>query len=155
MNICYYNKMKNENETGELNMLKVLNIEEVSEYVVNSEVFEVSGVYKVMLNDDCEVVSCEIVEESEVMNKDVKYYVNGEFCIDDEDYEYYKVEVEIDEEDVFENGVLVIEDVSKDDFDDSGVLVYSYKGKYILMSFDFGGSLCNVEEYNSLNEVKI
>ena len=155
MNICYYNKMKNENENGELKMLKVLNVEEVSEYVVNSEVFEVSGVYKVMLNDDCEVVSCEIVEESEVMNKDVKYYVNGEFCIDDEDYEYYKVEVEIDEEDVFENGVLVIEDVSKDEDDDSGVLVYSYKGKYILMSFDFGGSLSNVEEYNSLNEVKI
>ena len=89
------------------------------------------------------------------MSKDVKYYVDGEFCIDDEDYEYYKVEVEIDEEDVFENGVLVIEDVSKDVDDDSGVLVYSYKGKYILMSFDFGGSLCNVEEYNSLNEVKI
>ena len=155
MNICYYNKMKNENENGELKMLKVLNIEEVSEYVVNSEVFEVSGVYKVMLNDDCEVVSCEIVEESEVMSKDVKYYVNGEFCIDDEDYEYYKVEVEIDEEDVFENGELIIEDVSSDVDDDSGVLVYSYKGKYILMSFDFGGSLSNVEEYNSLNEVKI
>ena len=49
-----------------------------------------------MLNDDCEVVSSEIVEESEVMSKDVKYYVNGEFCIDDEDYEYYKVEVEME-----------------------------------------------------------
>ena len=91
MHICYYNKMRNENETGELNMLKMLNVEEVSEYVLNSEVFEVSGVYKVMLNDDCEVV-----EESEVMSKDVKYYVNGEFCIDDEDYEYYKVEVEME-----------------------------------------------------------
>ena len=65
MHICYYNKMRNENETGELNMLKMLNVEEVSEYVLNSEVFEVSGVYKVMLNDDCEVVSSEIVEESE------------------------------------------------------------------------------------------
>jgi hypothetical protein len=77
-------------------MLKMLNVEEVSEYVLNSEVFEVSGVYKVMLNDDCEVVSSEIVEESEVMSKNVKYYVNGEFCIDDEDYEYYKVEVEME-----------------------------------------------------------
>lgn len=65
------------------------------------------------------------------------------------------LEIEVNEEDVFENGVLVIEDVSNEEGDDSGVLVYSYKGKYILMSFDFGGSLCNVEEYNSLNEVKI
>ena len=37
MHICYYNKMRNENETGELNMLKMLNVEEVSEYVLNSE----------------------------------------------------------------------------------------------------------------------
>ena len=64
-------------------------------------------------------------------------------------------ENEVNEEDVFENGVLVIEDVSNEEGDDSGVLVYSYKDVYVLMSFDFGGSLCNVEEYNSLNEVKI
>ena len=147
--------VKNENENGELNMLKVLSVEEVSEYVVDSEVFEVSGVYKVMLDDDCRVLSCELVEESEVMSKDVKYYVDGEFCIDDEDYEYYKVEVEIDEEDVIENGELIIEDVSNEEIDDSGVLVYSYKGKYVVMSYDFGGSLCNVEEYNSLNEIEI
>ena len=92
---------------------------------------------------------------SEVMSKDVKYYVDGEFCIDDEDYEYYKVEVEIDEEDVIENGELIIEDVSNEEVDDSGVLVYSYKCKYVVMSYDFGGSLCNVEEYNSLNEIEI
>ena len=51
-------------------------------------------------------------------------------------------EIEVNEEDVFENGVLVIEDVSNEEGDDSGVLVYSYKDVYVLMSFDFGGSLC-------------
>ena len=56
----------------------------------------------------------------------------------------------IDEEDVFENGVLVVEDVSEDDFDDSGVLVYSYKGKYVFMSFDIGGSLCECDVYDNL-----
>jgi hypothetical protein len=61
---------------------------------------------------------------------------------------------EIVEEDVFENGVLVIEDVSKDEDDDSGVLVYSYKDVYVLMSFDFGGSLCELDVYSSLDEVK-
>ncbi len=63
-------------------------------------------------------------------------------------------ENEVNEEDVFENGVLVIENVSKDIDDDSGVLVYSYKNKFILMSFDFGGSLCNVEEFDNIDEVK-
>ena len=36
------------------------------------------------------------------------------------------LEIEVNEEDVFENGVLVIEDVSNEEGDDSGVLVYSY-----------------------------
>ena len=63
-------------------------------------------------------------------------------------------EIEVDEEDVFENGELIIENVSKDEDDDSGVLVYSYKGKYVLMSFDFGGSLCELDVYSSLDEVK-
>ncbi len=62
--------------------------------------------------------------------------------------------VEIDEDDVFENGVLVVEDVSKDEDDDSGVLVYSYKSKYVVMSFDIGGSLCECDMYSSLDEVK-
>ena len=69
-------------------------------------------------------------------------------------YDYYRVEVEIDEEDVFENGELIIEDVSSDVDDDSGVLVYSYNGKYVVMSFDFGGSLCEMDVYESLDEVK-
>ena len=60
----------------------------------------------------------------------------------------------IDEEDVFENGVLVVEDVSEDDFDDSGVLVYSYKDKYVVMNFDIGGSLCECDVYESLDEIK-
>ena len=42
----------------------------------------------------------------------------------------------------FQNGVLVVEDVSEDDFDDSGVLVYSYKGKYVLMNFDIALVFC-------------
>ena len=63
-------------------------------------------------------------------------------------------EIEVDEEDVFENGVLVVEDVSNEEGDDSGVLVYSYKDVYVLMSFDFGGSLCELDVYESLDEVK-
>ena len=144
--------VRNDMRDMKMKNVNVLSVEEVSEYVVNSEVFEVSGVYKVMLNDDCEVVSCELVEESEVMSKDVKYY--DDFCIDDENYEYYKVEVEVDEDDVFENGELIIEDVSNDEDDDSGVLVYSYKSKYVVMSFDIGGSLCELEEFDNLDEVK-
>lgn len=144
--------VRNDMRDMKMKNVNVLSVEEVSEYVVNSEVFEVSGLYKVMLNDDCEVVSCELVEESEVMSKDVKYY--DDFCIDDENYEYYKVEVEVDEDDVFENGELIIEDVSNDEDDDSGVLVYSYKSKYVVMSFDIGGSLCELEEFDNLDEVK-
>lgn len=144
--------VRNDMRDMKMKNVNVLSVEEVSEYVVNSEVFEVSGVYKVMLNDDCEVVSCELVEESEVMSKDVKYY--DDFCIDDENYEYYKVEVEVDEDDVFENGELIIEDVSNDEDDDSGVLVYSYKSKYVVMSFDIGGSLCELEEFDNLDDVK-
>ena len=64
------------------------------------------------------------------------------------------LEIEVDEEDVFENGVLVVEDVSNEEGDDSGVLVYSYNGKYVVMSFDFGGSLCECDVYSSLDEVK-
>ena len=63
-------------------------------------------------------------------------------------------EIEVDEEDVFENGELIIEDVSNEEGDDSGVLVYSYKDVFVLMSFDFGGSLCELDVYSSLDEVK-
>ena len=64
------------------------------------------------------------------------------------------LEIEVDEEDVFENGVLVVEDVSNEEGDDSGVLVYSYKDVFVLMSFDFGGSLCEMDVYESLDDVK-
>ena len=60
----------------------------------------------------------------------------------------------LDVEDVFENGVLVVEDVSKDEGDESGVLVYSYKGKYVVMSFDRGGSLGGEEVFDSIDEMK-
>ena len=64
------------------------------------------------------------------------------------------IDFEVDEDDVFENGELIIEDVSSDVDDDSGVLVYSYKGKYVVMNFDYGGSLCECDVYSSLDEVK-
>ena len=73
---------------------------------------------------------------------------------DEYGYDFYRVEVELDEEDVFENGELIIEDVSSDVDDDSGVLVYSYKGKYVVMNFDYGGSLCECDVYESLDEIK-
>ena len=69
-------------------------------------------------------------------------------------YDIYMVEFGVDEEDVFENGELIVEDVSSDVDDDSGVLVYSYKGKYVKMSFDYGGSLCECDVYESLDEIK-
>ena len=70
-------------------------------------------------------------------------------------YDIYRIKVdeEVDEEDVFENGELIIEDVSKDVDDDSGVLVYSYKGKYVVMNFDYGGSLCECDVYENLDEI--
>ena len=63
-------------------------------------------------------------------------------------------EIEVDEEDVFENGELIIEEVSNEEGDDSGVLVYSYKDVFVVMSFDFGGSLCEMDVYESLDDVK-
>jgi len=64
-------------------------------------------------------------------------------------------EVELDVEDVMENGEIVLEDVSKEENDDSGVIVYSYKDKFVVLSFDVGGSLGGEEVYDSIDEVKI
>ena len=140
-----------------MKMLKMLSKEEVSEYVVNSEVFEESGVYKVKLNDDCEVISKELVEESVLMNKDVKYYVNNEFCIDDENYEYYKVEVLSKEERLVEMVSSVEEELNEDFMDlvesevEENCDLYivkeegEYKDYYVLMCYDYGDSLCEIE----------
>ena len=140
-----------------MKMLKMLSVEEVSEYVLNSEVFVESGVYKVKLNDDCEVISKELVEESVLMNKDVKYYVNNEFCIDDENYEQYKVEVLCKEERLGEMGSNCEESVNEDFMDlveeevEENCDLYivreegEYKDWYVLMCYDYGDSLCEIE----------
>ena len=140
-----------------MKMLKMLSVEEVSEYVLNSEVFVESGVYKVKLNDDCEVISKELVEESVLMNKDVKYYVNNEFCIDDENYEYYKVEVLSKEERLVEMVSNCEESVNEDFMDlveeevEENCDLYivreegEYKDWYVLMCYDYGDSLCVIE----------
>ena len=140
-----------------MKMLKMLSVEEVSEYVLNSEVFVESGVYKVKLNDDCEVISKELVEESVLMNKDVKYYVNNGFCIDDENYEYYKVEVLSKEESLVEMVSNCEESVNEDFMDlveeevEENCDLYivreegEYKDWYVLMCYDYGDSLCEIE----------
>ena len=141
----------------ELDMLK-MKLSKMDEWMVGLDVSE-SGLYKIKLDDDSRVI--ESVKVDSIDEEVVKYSddeLGYEFFIGDE-YEYWNVEVDmdgdnIDEEDVFENGVLVVEDVSEDDFDDSGVLVYSYKGKYVLMNFDIGGSLCECDVYESLDEIK-
>ena len=126
-------------------------IEDVSKVEVKDGVFEVESREELL-------DSCKDEEEREEMEDWVYVEMNNgvvEVCEFEEfGYDYYRVEVEIDEEDVFENGELIIEDVSSDVDDDSGVLVYSYNGKYVVMNFDYGGSLCECDVYSSLDEVK-
>ena len=113
----------------ELDMLK-MKLSKMDEWMVGLDVSE-SGLYKIKLDDDNNVIeSVKVDEVKEEVNKYVDGELEYEFWVGDE-YEYYNVEVDmdwdnIDEEDVFENGVLVVEDVSEDDFDDSGVLAVSY-----------------------------
>ena len=130
-------------------------IEGVSKVDVVDGVFEVKSVEE-MLD------SCESEEEREEM-EDWCYVELDDGVVnvcefEEYGYDYYRVkvdeDVEVDEDDVFENGELIIEDVSSDVDDDSGVLVYSYKGKYVVMNFDYGGSLCECDVYSSLDEVK-
>ena len=138
--------------------MKKMKLSEMDEWMIGLNVKE-SGLYKIKLDDDNNVIeSVKVDEVKEWVKKYSDDVLGFEFWVGDE-YEYYNVEVDmdwdnIDEEDVFENGVLVVEDVSEDDFDDSGVLVYSYKGKYVFMSFDIGGSLCECDVYESLDEIK-
>ena len=135
----------------------MLSVEEVSEYVLNSEVFEENCLQKVKLNDDCEVISKELVEESVLMKKDVKYYVNNEFFIEDENYEYYKVEVLSKEDKLVEMVSSVEEELSEDFMDlvesevEENCDLYvvkeegEYKDWYVLMCYDYGDSLCEIE----------
>ena len=140
----------------EMKMIK-MKLVDMNEWMVGLDVSE-SGLYKIKLDDDNNVVECVKVDRvEEEVEKYVKEELGYEFWIGDE-YEYWNVEVDmdwdnIDEEDVFENGVVVVEDVSKEEGDDSGVVVYSYKERFVFMSFDIGGSLGGIEVYDSLYDI--
>ena len=60
----------------------------------------------------------------------------------------------LDVEDVFENGEIIFEEMSEEENDESGVTVYSYKGKYVVLGFDVGGSLGGEEVFDSIDEIK-
>ena len=141
-------KMKERNE-----MIK-MKLSKMDEWMIGLDVSE-SGLYKIKLDDDNNVIeSVKVDEVKEEVNKYVDGELEYEFWVGDE-YEYYNVEVDmdwdnIDEEDVFENGVVVVEDVSEEEGDDSGVVVYSYKERFVFMSFDIGGSLGGIEVYDNL-----
>ena len=165
-------------EMSEMKKFSVVELDE--KYGVDESDFEVSGVYKIEIGSRGEVEGVSKVEvidgvfevESveEILNSmdkesrdemsewvDVEKRYDGvvEVIIGEENgYDFVRVEVEVDEEDVFENGELIIEDVSNEEGDDSGVLVYSYKDVYVVMSFDIGGSLCEMDVYESLDEVE-
>ena len=126
-------------------------VESVSKVEVIDGVFEVESVEEILNSMDEESRD----EMSEWVDVEKRYDGVVEVIIGEENgYDFVRVEVEVDEEDVFENGELIIEEVSNEEGDDSGVLVYSYNGKYVVMSFDFGGSLCELDVYESLDEVK-
>ena len=137
-------KMKERNE-----MLK-MKLVDMNEWMVGLDVSE-SGLYKIKLDDDNNVVECVKVDRvEEEVEKYVKEELGYEFWIGDEvDMDWDN----IDEDDVFENGVVVVEDVSKEEGDDSGVVVYSYKERFVFMSFDIGGSLGGIEVYDSLYDI--
>ena len=147
----------------EIEKMREFSVDELREkLVVEYSDFVESGVYKIEFdsNELLSVSKVEVIDGCfEVIDEERDYiemrngFVN---CVvtDEYGYDFYRVEVELDEEDVFENGELIIEDVSSDVDVDSGVLVYSYKGKYVVMNFDYGGSLCECDVYESLDEIK-
>ena len=59
----------------------------------------------------------------------------------------------IDFEYVVDNGVLLWSDNSGED-GDGGVEVYEEGGMIYLFSFDWGGSLCGEERFDSIEEMK-
>ena len=146
----------------EIEKMREFSVDELREkLVVEYSDFVESGVYKIEFdsNELLSVSKVEVIDGCfEVIDEERDYiemrdgFVN---CVvnDEYGYDYYRVEVELDEEDVFENGELIIEDVSSDVDDDSGVLVYSYNGKYVVMSFDYGGSLCDIEVDKNRNNL--
>ena len=88
----------------ELDMLK-MKLSKMDEWMVGLDVSE-SGLYKIKLDDDNNVVECVKVDE---VKEEVNKYVDGELEYefwDGDEYEYYNFEVDmywynIDEEDVF------------------------------------------------------
>ena len=71
-------------------MLKVVSVDCVNEYYMDFE-FKGNGVYKIKGDEDCFVMECEIISEEEI--GDLEYYVGGEFGVDSDNYEYFRVEV--------------------------------------------------------------
>ena len=161
--------------------MKVVSVDELREKVcVEYDDFDGNGVYKIEVGSRGEIEGVSKIDvvdgvfevksveemldgcESEDEREEMEDWVYVEMSdgvvnvceFEEYGYDYYRVEFEVDEEDVFENGELIIEDVSSDVDDDSGVLVYSYKGKYVKMNFDYGGSLCECDVYESLDDVK-
>ena len=57
----------------------------------------------------------------------------------------------IDFESVVENGVLLMSSCGEGD---SGIEVYEEGGMIYLFSFDWGGSLCGEERFDSIEEMK-
>ena len=57
----------------------------------------------------------------------------------------------VDFESVVENGVLLMSSCGEGD---SGVEVFEMGGKIFLFSFDWGGSLCGEEVFDSIEEMK-
>ena len=142
-------------------------IENISKVEVIDGVFEVESKEEFMervLKDYVLYRDGEVINEKEIeeYKEELDEWVYVELddgvvrmCESEESgYDIFMVDFGVDEEDVFENGELIIEDVSSDVDDDSGVLVYSYNGKYVVMNFDYGGSLCECDVYESLDEVK-
>ena len=69
-------------------MLKVLDVNEVCEYVNGFE-FMGEGVYKIKSDVDCNIVECELIDENDVGY--IEFILDGEFGIDENNYEYFKV----------------------------------------------------------------
>ena len=60
----------------------------------------------------------------------------------------------IDFEYVVDNGVLLMSVNNNDEGGDGGFEVYDEGGMIYLFSFDWGGSLCGEERFDSIEEMK-
>ena len=62
---------------------------EMDEYVGGFE-YKGDGIYKIKCDDDCIIMEVEMVEEKDIGKLEI--YCEGEFGVDRENYEYFKVE---------------------------------------------------------------